>query len=218
LAVPVDVSNIQLFTSGLNIVARVDAKSETTTNAVLGCMLPWIPVLYIPPPPRRRGLTALDRMPASPGERPQAQARMRGVAVRAAARCSTCSDALSVILGRAGAQRVALLAHAWTAWIRPGMTSSCGMAAERVASPCARHRPSIGSVGSCAARVEIDQNLYPDDRVTRVQACAIGRTLTQVAASQPPHVLGEARRAHTVFARAACVSVAFFLGRRNLIT
>ena len=57
----------------------------------------------------------------------------------------------------------------------------------------ARHRPSIGSVSSCAARVEICQKLPRRSRET----CASVRNRSHPHAghsSQPPHVPGEARR------------------------
>ena len=48
-------------------------------------------------------------------------------------------------------------------------------------------------------------------------SCAWGcGILMQVTTSQPPHVLGEARRAHTAFARSACVSVVLSFGSRPL--
>ena len=79
--------------------------------------------LYIPAQ-LCRGIAVYLRMQV--GEHAHAHARMRDDDVRAAVRCSACSDGQ---YSAAPGQRDAELAHASTAWMRDGMTSSCGMVA-----------------------------------------------------------------------------------------
>ena len=117
-------------------------------------------------------LTALSQAPA--------QTRRCAVAVRAAARCS----AWGYLQYAAAPKQHVVLDAQQVAEKRHICTRAWGLA---------RYRPSIGSVSSCAARVEICQKLPGRSRET----CASVRNRSHPHAghsSQPPHVPGEARR------------------------